>query len=126
MARNTVRAGKRMSLYLSERTINLARGEQSLSKAIDQIVDRYTELVRLDRHGVREHFSAGAWAILSAGWRLTADDVVPAVGARAALLRAAENQSAVADEINQMTTGQVMVLVEMLQAEHAGMSAPPA
>jgi hypothetical protein len=77
---------EKRSVYLSDRALALPRARDSLSGRLNQVADRYTELIRRERDALRAQFTAAEWqTLLDACSHATADNPACVIPGSAAL-----------------------------------------
>lgn len=117
-------ANRPKSVYLTARSMSALRESDSLSGRMNQIADRYLEMVRADGERVRERFLPLEWEALA---RFVADDRNRAALAddpRAALEQYMRLMEGADGEpiggpgiIEGLTGGDLVVLLELLEAD---------
>lgn len=116
-------ANKPKSVYLTERTMSALRPDDSLSARVNQIVDRYLEMVTRDRERVRGKFTAAEWQSLGNELHRHSGAVLTAAQQRV-ILRSVEDDRALRLVLDEMSGGDMMVLIELLENDRWG--EPPA
>jgi hypothetical protein len=112
-------ANKPKSVYLTERSMSALRPDDSLSARVNQIIDRYLEAVMRDRDNVRAKFTAQEWVQLS-GLLDWFDDRALAAEARISALLAFSGNRALRRVVHDLTAGELVVLLELLESEALG------
>jgi hypothetical protein len=111
---------EKRSVYLSDRALSLPRIGESLSGRLNQVADRYAELIRRERDSVRALFTAAEWQILCdacADWRPDPASVIPG-GAALCVADAARdgvNVGALKEKLFELTPARCFVLCELIE-----------
>lgn len=116
-------ANRPKSVYLTERSMSALRPDDSLSGRMNQIVDRYLEMVQRDRERVRGKFNAAEWQRLAAELHRHTCAPITTTQLRM-ILRSARSTRALRQVIDDMAGGELVVLIELLENERWG--EPPA
>lgn len=114
-------ANKPKSVWLTARTMSALRPGDALSGRINQIVDRYLQMVDDDAQEIRAPFRSRSWALMLAEVARLRNDgqILDVHGVREAL---AASQG---DEYLQtMETGEFVVLLELLERDLASNPLP--
>jgi hypothetical protein len=116
---------EKRSVYLSDRALALPRARDSLSGRLNQVADRYTELIRRERDAVRALFTAAEWQTLCdacADWRPGPASVVPGGAALcvADLARAGVDCRSLLGKLLVMTPAGCFVLQELIEEAQQG------
>lgn len=107
------------SVYLTARSMSALRAADSLSARMNVIIDRYLELVARDRERVRGKFAPAEWAELVAVDDLSRGEPMSAAATHAALTGAVEGK-ALRQILRDLTGGESLVLLELLENERWG------
>jgi hypothetical protein len=111
---------EKRSVYLSDRALSLPRIGESLSGRLNQVCDRYSELIRRERDSVRALFTAAEWQTLCdacADWRPDPASVIPG-GAALCIADAARDGvdvGALPGKLKALTPAQCFVLCELVE-----------
>lgn len=108
------------SVHLTERAMSALRPDDSLSARMNQIVDRYLELVARDRDRVRGKFAPVEWAALVAMGDLSHGQPISAAETHAAMLEGVRDPPVLYKLLRDLTGGEAVVLIELLENERWG------
>lgn len=118
---------KRQQVYVTPRTFSALRGNEVLSVRINQLVDRWLEVVRAMSPQVRQQFTPDEWRILADGLDATyeVNRNVAASDMRATIARGASERDApaLAQRVLAMSDCEACVLAELLELQVIGASA---
>lgn len=112
-------ASRPKSVYFTARSMSALRADDSLAARMNAIVDRYLELVSRDRELVRGKFAPAEWAELVAVDDLSRGEPMSAAATHAALTGAVEGK-ALRQILRDLTGGEAVVLLELLENERWG------
>jgi hypothetical protein len=113
---------EKRSVYLSDRALSLPRIGESLSGRLNQVCDRYSELIRRERDSVRALFTAAEWQTLCdacADWRPDPASVIPG-GAALCIADAARDGVDVGElreKLFRLSPALCFVLCELIEEE---------
>lgn len=116
-------ATKAVTLYIVPRTREAMREEhdRSLSGRINQITDRWLEVIRLDGKEVRGFFTDDQWTtLIDAFSRVTSRgtrEPLQAVALIPSLRRELSHDKDLLDAVDELSAGDAFVLIELLELE---------
>lgn len=112
-------ASRPKSVYLTARSMSALRADDSLAARMNAIVDRYLQAVTLDRARVRGKFTSAQWSALVALGDLSRGEPATAAETHAAMIGAIED-NALRQVLRDLTGGESLVLLELLENERWG------
>lgn len=111
------------SLYLTPRTMSALRPADALSGRVNQIVDRYLELVAMQSARVRSHFLPSEWAAMVQAVPSATTRDLPAEQELGMLIRNLTDQRLIG-LLNKLSAGKLFTLIELLEADRAKVDDP--
>lgn len=107
------------SVYLTARSMSALRADDSLSARMNVIIDRYLQAVTRDRARVRGKFAPAQWSALVALGDLSRGEPATATETHAAMIGAIKD-NALRQILRDLTGGESLVLLELLENERWG------
>ncbi len=117
---------KQKTIWVNERTMAALRTGDSFSARVNQVVDRYSEILFLDSENVRSLFTAKEWTTLREVERALAAESsngTPAMSVQMAMARALKALPKLAEKVENLTAGDRFVLLELLESEQMAVAA---
>jgi len=108
---------KSVSLYLTERTMSAMRGGEGASGRINQIVDRYLQLMKSYQHDLRAEFSDGEWQRLRTAYSLGALGLTDLVQICRVLVDALDDSTELAARVDALSIAELAGLFELVEAD---------
>lgn len=112
------------SVYLTSRSLSALRSGDALSGRMNQIVDRYLQMVTMESHLVRGQFSDDEWAKMVAAVPSAITRDLSAVAEVSVLIRNLRGDRALAARAVEFSAGNFFTLIELLEADRAKVGDP--
>lgn len=112
------------SVYLTSRSMSALRSGDALSGRMNQIVDRYLQMVTMESHLVRGQFSDDEWAKMVAAVPSAITRDLSAVAEVSVLIRNLRGDRALAARAVEFSAGNFFTLIELLEADRAKVGDP--